>query len=50
MLVGICRSALPLLPNGLKNPDALNIRIFNPKNALQMLILHAGGFQIHLSV
>ena len=32
MLVGIC------------NPDALNIRIFNPKIALNMLVLHAGGF------
>ena len=38
MFVGIC------------NPDALNIRIFNPKIALQMLILHAVGLQIHLSV
>ena len=38
MLVGIC------------NPDALNIRIFNPKIALKMLLLHAGELQIHLSV
>ena len=34
MLVGIC------------NPDALNIKIFNLKIALQMLILHAGGLQL----
>ena len=32
MLVGIC------------NPDALNIRVFNPKIALKMHILHEGGF------
>ena len=38
MFVGIC------------NPDAVNIRIFNPKNALKMLIFNAGGLQIHLSV
>ncbi len=39
MFVGIC------------NPDALNIRIFNPQIALKMLlILHVGGLEIHLSV
>ena len=34
MLVGIC------------NPDALNIRIFNPIIALQMLIFNTAGLQI----
>ncbi len=38
MFVGIC------------NPDALIIRICNPKIALKMLILNAGGLQIHLNV
>ena len=33
MFIGIC------------NPDALNIRIFNPIIALQMLIFNAAGYQ-----
>ena len=37
MLIGIC------------NPDVLNIRIFNPKIALQMLIFNAPGLQIRPS-
>ena len=35
---------------GICNPDALNIRIFNPQIALKMLIFNAGGLQIHLNV
>ncbi len=34
---------------GICNPDGSSIRIFNPKKALQMLILNAAGLQIRPS-
>ena len=46
MFVGICN----LMFVGICNPDALIIRISNPKIAVKMLILHAVVLQIHLSV
>ena len=42
-----CKSArTDLMFIGICNPDALKIRIFNPKIALQMLLFNAVGLQI----
>ena len=43
-------NAVGLMFIGICNPDALNIRIFNPVIALQMLILNAVGLQIRPNV